>query len=192
VPTDPFVNPTLDDAPRHRQNLPPGIGYPPARRGSATRRAAALGVDQPRGGLFGAPGPNVGYALTLARRAAATMQLGAHEHVDDAVAVVAEIAMRRAASFGRAPVIGDIELAAGLLGYDGTAGDTFVAARTAATHHASHDSMVRRRLVNSVPDDLLRIRPAEAASRASAWRTSLFAESDAESEFNSEDSGEAA
>src|SRR5262249_35689219 len=127
----------------------------------------------PQGALLGRPGPNVGYAYTLAQRARDRLRLGPFEHAHDAVAVVAEVAGKRAALFGRAPVIGDIELAIAILGYDGTAGDAFVAARTAAVHDASHSYSRRRAMVDSVPDDLLRQRPHQAAAEIAAWRASI-------------------
>ena len=43
--------------------------------------------------------------------------------------MIAEIAGKRAALFGRAPVIGDIDVAIALLGYDGSADDAFVELR---------------------------------------------------------------
>ena len=46
--------------------------------------------------------------------------------------MIAEIAGKRAAQFGRAPVIGDIDVAIALLGYDGTASEAFVTARARA------------------------------------------------------------
>src|SRR5262249_60880733 len=124
----------------------------------------------PQGALLGRPGPNVGYAYTLAQRARDRLRLGPFEHAHDAVAVVAEVAGKRAALYGRAPVIGDVDHAIAILGYDGTAGDAFVAARTAAVHDASHSYYRRRAMVDSVPDPLLRQRPQEAAAGLAAWR----------------------
>ena len=43
--------------------------------------------------------------LELANRVRDKMNLVPHEHVDDAIAVVAELAMKRAASYGRAPPV---------------------------------------------------------------------------------------
>ena len=65
MPTDPFVAPTLDDAPRQQPNLAPGVRYPPAKRWYADR-PGDLEAGQPTGEFLGRPGPNVGYALTLA------------------------------------------------------------------------------------------------------------------------------
>jgi hypothetical protein len=158
VPTDPFVAPDLDDRPRQQQNLPPGLGYPPARSWRADRPGdLAPGrsrAPQPGGTLRGRPGPNVGYAYTLAERARDRFRLAPHEDLHDAISVVAEIAMKRAAAFGRAPVIGDVELAMALLGYDET-DDVFGAWRARAVHGAAHDYPARRAIVDSVPDALL-------------------------------------
>jgi len=154
VPTDPFVAPDLDDKPRQQQNLPPGLGYPPARSWRADR-PGDLGAAQPHGTLRGNPGPNVGYGYTLAERARDRIKLAPHEDLQDAISVVAEVAMKRAAAFGRAPVIGDVELATALLGYDGGADDGFTAWRTRAVHDAADHYPLRRAIVDSVPDAVL-------------------------------------
>src|SRR5262249_62359017 len=120
MPTDPFVPSDLADRPRQQQNLPPGLAPPPARDWRADRPGDLDGA-QPEGALLGRPGPNVGYAYTLAARARDSLRLAPSEHADDAVAVVAEIAAKRAASYGRAPGMADIDIAIALLGYDGVA-----------------------------------------------------------------------
>jgi hypothetical protein len=172
VPTDPFVPSDPNARPRQQQNLPPGVALPPAGDWRSDR-PGDLPAEQPEGPLLGRPGPNVGYAYTLVQRVKDRLRLGPFEHVQDALAVVAEVAGKRAALFGRAPVIGDVDLAIAVLGYDGTAGDAFVAARTAAVYDASHSYYRRRAIVDSVPDDLLRQRPQQAASEIAAWRASL-------------------
>ena len=169
MPTDPFVAPDLDDRPRQQQNLPPGLGYPPARSWRANR-PGDLAAAQPAGTLRGRPGPNVGYAHTLAERTRDRFRLAPHEDLHDAVGVVAEIAGKRAAALGRAPVIGDVELAMALLGYDGSADDGFAAWRARAVHGAAHDYVARRAIVDSVPDSVLVKRNADDIA---AWRTSV-------------------
>ena len=72
------------------------------------------------------------------------------------IAVIAEIAGKRAGAFGRAPVIGDIDVAVELLGYDGTADEAFVELRARLAHDAAHDYTRRRELVDAVPEELLR------------------------------------
>src|SRR5215470_16796743 len=129
MPTDPYIPADPDARPRQQQNLPPGVALPPAQQWSADR-PGDLGPEQPTGELFGNPGPNVGFAYTLAEKAKARLQLGPYEDTHDVVPVVAEVAGKRAASFGRAPVMPDVERAIAILGYDGSADDAFVAART--------------------------------------------------------------
>ncbi|HEX4490019.1 MAG TPA: hypothetical protein VH914_02345 [Acidimicrobiia bacterium] len=178
MPTDPFVAPDLDDRPRQQQNLPPGLGYPPARGWRPTRpgdrTAMEIGTATPEGALRGRPGPNVGYAYTLAGRVRERFQLAPHEHSEDAVSVVAEVAMKRAAAFGRAPVMPDVELAIQILGYDGTADSGFGSWRTRSVHDAAHHYPVRRALVDLVPDSLLRAGPStDRAPEIAAWQQTV-------------------
>jgi hypothetical protein len=169
MPTDPYVPSEIGDRPRQQQNLPPGLALPPARDWRADRPGDL--TSQPGdGALMGRPGPNVGYAYTLAARARSRLRLSTHEHADDVIAVIAEIAGKRAALFGRAPVIGDIDVAVELLGYDGTADDSFVELRARLVHDAAHDYTRRRELVDAVPEDLLRLRGATLTERVAAWR----------------------
>jgi hypothetical protein len=177
VPTDPFVAPDLDDKPRQQQNLPPGLGYPPARSWRADRPgdlvAGRSSSAQPSGTLRGTPGPNVGYGYTLAERSRDRFHLAPHEDLHDAISVVAEVAMKRAAAFGRAPVIGDVELALALLGYDGSGDDAFAAWRTRAVHDAAHDYLFRRAIVDSVPASVLAKKVADLGPDISQWRVKV-------------------
>jgi hypothetical protein len=163
VPTDPFVPPDPSSRPRQQQNLPPGVALPPA-AGWRPERPGDLGPRQPQGELLGRPGPNVGYAYTLAERAKDRVRVGPHEHLDDAVSVIAEVAGKRAASFGRAPVMPDIDLAIKALGYDGTADNQFVELRTRLVQDAGHSYLRRRAIVDAVPDTALRVADAGAAA----------------------------
>jgi hypothetical protein len=172
VPTDPYVPERLEDAPRQEPNLAPGVKMPPARSWRADR-PVDLRAGQPRGTLLGSPGPNVGYALTLASRVRDRLVLAAHEHIDDATAVVAELAMKRAAGFGRAPVMPDIEVAMTLLGYRGDLDDDFAAWRARAVRGAHHEYRERRRLVDAVPEDVLRLAPERVGEYAAQARDDL-------------------
>jgi hypothetical protein len=173
MPTDPYVPSEIGDRPRQQQNLPPGLALPPAGDWRADRPGdlASSGISAPQNAaLMGRPGPNVGYAYTLAARVCSRLRLSPHEHGEDVIAVLAEIAGKRATLFGRAPVIGDIDVAVELLGYDGTADDAFVELRARLTHDAAHDYTHRRELVDAVPEDLLRVRGAQLAERVAEWR----------------------
>ena len=158
MPTDPFVAPELDDRPRQETNLAPGVHLPAAHTWKADR-PGDLVAGQPTGDLLGRPGPNVGYAVTLTARRRDSVRLAPHEHLADALAVIAELAMKRAASYGRAPTMPDVDAAASLLGYQGECGDAFAAWRRDAVHGADHDYGVRRALVDAVPDAVLRLPP---------------------------------
>jgi hypothetical protein len=79
VPTDPYVPVPLDEKPRQQQNFAPGVHMPAARPWAADRPGDA--TRDPRGGLVGSPGPNVGFALTLAHRAQDRMRLEPHARV---------------------------------------------------------------------------------------------------------------
>jgi hypothetical protein len=173
VPTDPFVPADPDAKPRQQQNLPPGVALPPA-SDWRPNRPGDLGPEQPRGPLFGAPGPNVGFAYTLADRARERFQLGSFEDFDDAKVVVAEVAGKRAALFGRAPVMADIDRALALLGYDGSASTGQVEQRSFAVREASHSYPRRRALVDVVPEKMLRV-PVLDAADVGAWRAEMLA-----------------
>jgi len=156
VPTDPYVTSRLDDQPFADPNL--GARVPPAESWKLGRPGDFNG-PQPEGSLLGRPGPNVGYAMTLADKIARSLHVADHESVKDACAVVAEVAMKRAAAFGRGPVLADLQLAATVLGYMGTSDASFAEWRAHATHGADHHYLERRRLVDAVPDDVLRMAP---------------------------------
>jgi hypothetical protein len=177
MPTDPYVPSEIGDRPRQQQNLPPGLAMPPARDWRADRPGDGAAVPDDAapgpGALMGRPGPNVGYAYTLAARTASRLRLSSHEHADDVVAVLAEIAGKRAARFGRAPVIGDVDVAVELLGYDGTADEEFVELRARLVHDAAHDYTRRRELVDAVPEELLGLRGSALAERVGEWRAQV-------------------
>ena len=162
MPTDPFVAPTLDDHPRQEPNLAPGVRLPAANAWVADR-PGDLEAGQPTGAFLGRPGPNVGYARHPREPRRDKLGLADHESIDDALAVVVELAMKRAASFGRAPVMPDVDIASALLGYKGDVSHGFVEWRSRAVHGAAHEYEARRVLVDAVPDAVLRMPPQVTA-----------------------------
>src|SRR3954465_5288181 len=81
-------------------------------------RPAEVGQGpQPVGPRLGYPGPDIGYALTLPPLIRPEGAPRPDESVDDAVAGCTAIAMRRAALFGRAPVLHDLRLAFTMWGW---------------------------------------------------------------------------
>jgi hypothetical protein len=137
-----------------------GVHLPASRPWRADRPGDLVG-GQPTGDLLGRPGPNVGFAMTLAHRAEGRMMLGDDEPAADATAVVAELAMKRASSYGRGPTSGDVDVALTILGYQGGADTAFVDWRAHAVHGAHHEYGPRRRLVDAVPEEALRNLPAD-------------------------------
>ena len=172
MPTDPFVPTDPDARPRQQQNLPPGVTVPPAAGWRADRPGDGTAGT---GALLGTPGPNVGYAYSLARRAAERFRLALHESAEDVVPVVAELAGRRAAAFGRGPTMTDVEHAAAILGYDRAADPEWARARARLVHEAGHLYVRRRALVDAVPDALLFAVGAPSAGDVAACRTALTA-----------------
>ncbi len=158
MPTDPFVPSDIEHASRQETNMAPGVHMPPAKAWTATR-PGDLVAGQPTGELLGRPGPNVGYAISLANRLRDKIVLGPHESIDDALAIVSELGMKRASSFGRAPTMADVEIAATLLGYTGAVAPEFVDWRAEQVHGAHHEYGVRRGFVDAVPDAVLRHPP---------------------------------
>jgi hypothetical protein len=151
-------------------DLPRPVAHPaPARRWRPLRPGDLLGPDDvPTGTGFGSAGPDAGYASRLAETLSLTLAAGEPRH--NAVAAVSAIGAARAAHFGRAPVIDDVELAAQLLGYLPSGVDADLLAELAARRPeliARVGHMVREALalVERVPVDVLAGSPSAARTR---------------------------
>ena len=142
----------------------------------ADRPGEVVGVEPVAGPGLGNQGPDQGYALKLAERFAGQLMLAPGEREDDALAGCVAVALRRASTFGRAPVMHDLRLALELFGFLGEADTELVAWRRdqfagAAGHHGYH---VKLRLAALVPKETLRRTPAVVAGlRADDWRDPL-------------------
>jgi hypothetical protein len=108
--------------------------------------------------------------LRLAARLSDRLALAPGELRDDAVAGGVAIAMRRAAVFGRAPVLPDLELAFTLAGYLGDPPADLVAWRVASFKGIAHDRWAERELAAAVPESTLRLTAAAVAERPGEWR----------------------
>lgn len=147
---------------------------PAPRRWKPDRPADALPGATPsslRG--LGRPGPDQGYGLLLSRRFAGRLELTPGESEDDAMAACVGVALKRAALFGRAPVLADLELAFTLFGYLGDAPEDLVAARRELLLGAHHSYWQARQVADAVPDETLRLTPARARERLGSWRELL-------------------
>lgn len=150
MPTDPYVPTTLDEEPRQAPNLAPGVHMPPS-VGWRADRPGDLSSAQPEGALLGTPGPSTGYALTLANRRRDDLCLAPHEDAEDAIAVIAAIAMKRAGALSRAPINEDVEVAMGVLGYSDDALSARWELRAGTVRGAAHEYSVCRAVVDAVP-----------------------------------------
>ena len=152
---------------------------PPRRPGSwrADRPGDASTVDGfERGDRLGSPGPDQGYIYVLARRFHGQLQLATDESEDDAIAGCVAVALKRASLFGRAPVLHDITVALTVWGFLGDAAPSLIAyrqplfAEVANPHHYPE----LRRVVDLVPDDVLRETPQQVADAHRVdWRSLL-------------------
>lgn len=139
----------------------------------ANRPGEVVDSGQPRGDRLGHPGPDQGYALSLARRFEGTLTLVSGEHERDALAGVVAVALKRASLFGRAPVVHDLTVALHAWGFLGEAPADLVATRQPLFEEVAHPHHYEklRRLVDLVPDTTLRMTPAQVADAHRAdWR----------------------
>jgi hypothetical protein len=162
------------DRVRPVEPLPTPEAWTPSRPGDL--RAAR----QPTGALLGTPGPDQGFALHLASRFADRLRLGPGERLEDAVVGASAIALRRAARFGRAPVVHDCELAFGLLGLLDEAPEDLVRLRRGLLEGCAEDEWRQRLVAASVTDEALALSPAEARRRQAEWRRWFVADAGAD------------
>jgi hypothetical protein len=141
----------------------------------ADRPADLRGAGQPSGRLLGTQGPDQGYALTLAGRFVDRLVLGPGERAGDAVVGCLGVALKRAALFGRAPVLFDYEVALRLFGFLGEAPADLVEWRRPLFQGAAKDYHAQRRISDLVPEDTLRLSPAEVLDRLLGWRSLITA-----------------
>jgi hypothetical protein len=91
---------------------------PPQRPGGWTAdRPGDLDGRQPSGTKLGSQGPDQGYLLTLAELFRDRLHLHQGEHPDDAIAGATAVGLKRASSFGRAPVSHDLTVGFGIWGF---------------------------------------------------------------------------
>ena len=128
------------------------------------------------GDRFGAPGPDQGYIYVLARRFHGQLQLATDESEEDALAGSVAVALKRASLLGRAPVVHDLRVALTIWGFLGDAPPDLIAyrqplfAEVANPHHYPE----QRRLVDLVPDEVLRMTPEQVAdAHRKDWRSVL-------------------
>jgi len=166
---DPYVPTRPEDAPRRSVAIPPAVGWRAVRPGDLDPAAGPGG----NGVLFGTPGPDSGYALTLAEGFHGQITAVFPETAHDAEQLAAQVAMRRGGLFGRAPVRADVELGFTLFGWLGDAPADLVEWRRKAVTGAAHHYARRVGLVEAIPESVIRQRPDQVRERLGEWRNLL-------------------
>jgi hypothetical protein len=138
-----------------------------------SRPSEVRGPTRPAGKKRGNPGPDQGFALKLARRFEDRLVLAEGEVAEDAVAGCTAVAMRRCASFGRAPAVYDLAFGFALWGFLGAAPNDLVAARGPLFRSAAHHYTAQRAIADCVAEEALRLTPDAVASQLGEWRTWL-------------------
>ena len=166
----------------------PTAAKPPSVYRSPTRRQGSWTADRPGeivgregeaadGPGLGDQGPDQGYLLKLAHRAADSAVLAPGERLEDVMAACCAVALRRASLFGRAPIMQDLTLALELFGYLDEAHPDLIEWRQPLTVGAAgggHGYDIRRRLAGMVPEDTLRsTRTSVGEARSENWKTPL-------------------
>ena len=150
---------------------------PPRRADSwIADRPGDIDGPQPTGPRLGAQGPDQGYALALASLFDDKLYLGDVAH-DDAVAGCVAVATKRAALFGRAPVVHDLTAAFTIFGFlDENPADELTELREPlfAQVHSHHHYRERRAIADLVADDVLhRPHSAVEADYRADWKRNL-------------------
>ncbi len=137
------------------------------------RPAELTELSPPRGERFGVAGPDLGYGLKLAKRFEDRLALFRGERFEDALVGCFACGARRAASVGRAPVVGDFEWAYTLWGYLGSPPSDLVSTRVPVLRGVAHDYWQQRRVADAPTAEALAMTPAQVAERIGEWRSLL-------------------
>ncbi len=130
----------------------PEIGRP--------KKAGLLGAPHAGTGTgHGTPGPDAGYALTLAEHFLHHVTLAAGDSHHDLEVGLAALASKRAGLVGRGPTATDVQVAAELFGIGVDAPSDVVADRVQRFAGLGHSYFLQRAFVDSVPTDALRQQP---------------------------------
>jgi hypothetical protein len=151
----------------------PSSLLPPPAPWYLDRPAELKDLTPPTGRQFGSTGPDLGYGLMLARRLEHRLELEPGAHREDVVAGCFACGARRASSFGRAPVIHDMEWAYTLWGFLGGAPGGLVILRARLFRGAAEDYEVQRRIADSVRPETLRLTPALVRDQLDTWEDLL-------------------
>lgn len=146
-------------------------------------RPAEIPARQPLDDRLGVTGPDAGYALTMATRYSGKLlpQPGDGVAEADVLRGAAEIAMKRAALAGRAPILADVTVALAIWGFlDVNPPADLVALRRVmfeGVHHIAPHYPLLRELADAVPADVLALSPSVIRQRHERdWRSCISEE----------------
>jgi hypothetical protein len=152
----------------------PSKRLPPARRWFQDRPAEVGKPGQPTGPRMGVPGPDQGYGMRLAYEFEDRLELAEGERTEDVIPGCLGVALRRAALFGRAPVMQDLDLAFSLWGFLGGAPEELIEFRKPLFQGTAKAYLDQRAIVDKVAESTLRSTPERVRELlGSDWR-SLF------------------
>lgn len=145
----------------------------PRRPGSwLADRPGDLNSRQPLGDGLGSPGPDQGYALTIAETFRDQLHLTPNEHAVDVIAGCVSVALKRASLFGRAPVVHDVRIAFTVWGYlDSSAPTELVEVRRPMFEECHHPHFYGRlrSIADAVPSDILAQSTDAALAACAGW-----------------------
>lgn len=134
----------ITPADRPRATLEPA----PARLGRMRPGMITSPDEVPRGGQFGTPGPDTGWALRIISRA------DIPERSERLEKLLAALMSARASHYGRAPVPVDLEVALAVCGLGPVRSDTLDDRRSRWLGALAHEKSPGRTAVGDVGDDL--------------------------------------
>ena len=162
-----YVPVPLSEQPRRALDLPPPRRWMADRPGDLQR-------GQPLGPKLGRPGPDQGYVMKLLEDVADRVRVAEGEHTEDALNGAVAVALKRASLLGRAPVMEDLEVALGLWGFlDEDPPADLVEFRRQFFAGSGDHYWDQRAVSDMVPEDTLRLTPAQVAERLTDWRSLL-------------------
>jgi hypothetical protein len=139
----------------------------------ADRPAEIPPEGPPKGRHLGTTGPDQGYGIKLAHLLDDRVQLAPGEHKEDVFAGCTAVGLKRAALFGRGPVIYDMELGFGVWGFLDAAPAELIAYRTPLFQGAAHHYWTQRDIVDKVKESTLRMPHTQVRQQVNVWREHL-------------------
>ncbi len=129
------------------------------------KKAGLLGrPGRTTGSSRGTPGPDAGYALTLAARSLHGVTLSTGESLHDLEMGIALLAATRAGRNGRGPTLSDVEVAMDLFELRATPTDDVIADRRQRFAGLAHSYVAQRAFIDGVDHEVLAQTPGSVVA----------------------------